>query len=36
MATGDTRAADPIDTVHYEMDSAVRSHRIINLCSREY
>ena len=27
MAAGNTRAADPVDTMHYEMDSAVRSHR---------
>ena len=27
MAAGDTRAADPVDTVHHEMDSTVRSHR---------
>ena len=26
MAADDTRAADPIDTVHHEMDSTVRSH----------
>ena len=26
MAAGDTLAADPVDTVHYEMDSAVSSH----------
>ena len=27
MAAGDTCAADPVDTVHHEMDSAVCSHR---------
>ena len=27
MAAGDTRAADPVDTVHHEMDSLVCSHR---------
>ena len=27
MAAGDTHAADPVDTVHHEMDSVVRSHR---------
>ena len=27
MAAGDTHAADSVDTVHHEMDSAVRSHR---------
>ena len=27
MAAGDTRAADAVDTVHHEMDSAVRNHR---------
>ena len=26
MAAGDIRAADPVDTVHHEMDSVVRSH----------
>ena len=26
MAAGDTRAADPVDIVCHEMDSAVRSH----------
>ena len=26
MAAGDTHAADPVDTVHHEMDSTVRSH----------
>ena len=26
MVAGDTRAADPVDTVPYEMDSVVRSH----------
>ena len=26
MAAGDTRAADPVGTVHHEMDRAVRSH----------
>ena len=26
MAAGNTRAADPVDTVHHEMDSTVRSH----------
>ena len=26
MAAGNTRAADPVDTVDYEMDSAVHSH----------
>ena len=25
MAADDTRAADPVDTVHHEMDSAVHS-----------
>ena len=29
MAAGDTRAADPVDTVHHEMASAVCSHRFI-------
>ena len=28
MTAGDTCAADPIDTVHHEMDSTVRSHRL--------
>ena len=27
MTAGDTSAADQVDTVHYEMDSMVRSHR---------
>ena len=27
MAAGDTRAADPVDTVHYEMDIMVPSRR---------
>ena len=27
MAAGDTRAADPVGTVHHEIDSTVRSHR---------
>ena len=31
MEAGDTRVADPVDTVHHEMDSAedstIRSHR---------
>ena len=27
MAAGDTRAADPVDTVHFEMDSVVCSYR---------
>ena len=26
MAADDTRAADPVNTVHHEMDSMVRSH----------
>ena len=26
MAVGDTNAADPVDTVHHEIDSEVRSH----------
>ena len=26
MEAGNTRAADPVDTVHYEMDSMFRSH----------
>ena len=26
MATGDTRAADPVDTVHHKMDSVVHSY----------
>ena len=26
MAAGDTRAADPVDTVHHEMDSTIHSH----------
>ena len=26
MAAGDTRAADLVDTVHHEIDSAVCSH----------
>ena len=29
MAAGDTRAADPVDTVRHEMDSVVRSHRFV-------
>ena len=33
MAAGDTRAADPVDTVHHEMYSAAHSHCFINLCS---
>ena len=28
LATSDTRAAYPVDTVHHEMDSAVRSYRV--------
>ena len=28
MAAGDTRAADPVDTVHHEMDSLVHSHHV--------
>ena len=35
MEAGDTCAADPVDTVHHEMDSPVCSHRFINPCSRE-
>ena len=27
MAAGDTRAADPVYTMHHEMDSAVLGHR---------
>ena len=27
MEAGDTHAADPVDTMHHEMDSAVCSHR---------
>ena len=27
MESGNTRAADPVDTMHHEMDSAVCSHR---------
>ena len=27
MAAGNTCATDPVDTVHHEMDSTVRSHR---------
>ena len=34
MAAGDTHAADPVDTVHHEMDSAVCSHHFINLLSQ--
>ena len=26
MVAGDTHAADLVDTVHHEMDSAIRSH----------
>ena len=26
MAAGDTHAADPVDTVHHEMDSTICSH----------
>ena len=26
MEAGDTRAADPVDTVHHEMNSVVCSH----------
>ena len=26
MTAGDTGAADPLDTVHHEMDSVVHSH----------
>ena len=26
MATGDARVVDPLDTVHHEMGSVVRSH----------
>ena len=33
MAAGDTRAADPVDTVHHEINSAVRSHGFLNLCT---
>ena len=28
MEADDTRAADPVDTVHHEMHSAVRSYRL--------
>ena len=28
MAAGDTRVADPVDTVHHEMDSTIRSHHV--------
>ena len=28
MAAGDTRAADLVDTVHHEMDSAGHSHDV--------
>ena len=33
MAAGDTRAADPVDTVYHEINSAVRSHGFLNLCN---
>ena len=28
MAAGDAGVADPLDTVHHEMDSVVRSHHV--------
>ena len=28
MAAGDARVADPLDTVHHEMDSVVCGHRV--------
>ena len=28
MAAGDTRVADPVDTMHYEIDSAVHNHQV--------
>ena len=31
MAASDTRVADTLDTVHYEMDSMIRSHRVYNI-----
>ena len=31
MAAGDTHAADPVDNVCHEMDSAVRSHRFYKI-----
>ena len=34
VAAGETRAADPVDTVHHEMDSVAGSVTIfINLCN---
>ena len=29
MAASDTHVTDPLDTVHHQMDSTVRSHRYI-------
>ena len=29
MEAGNTRAADPVNTVHHEMDSTVRSNRFL-------
>ena len=34
MEAGDTCAADLVDNVHHEIDSVVRSHHFIDLCSR--
>ena len=31
MAASDTHVADPLDTVHHEMDSMARSHRVYNI-----
>ena len=28
MAAGDTHVEDPVDTVHYEMESVVHSHHV--------
>ena len=35
MAAGNTHAADPVDTVHHEINSAVRSQGFLNLCNRQ-
>ena len=35
MVAGDANVADPLDTVHHEMDSVVYSHHVINLCGHQ-
>ena len=32
MEAGDTCVADPVDTVHHEMDSIICSHHVCKIC----